>query len=40
MIMCYIAPELWHMADVIFIFDFGLVLPFYFPNSHKKSKSQ
>ena len=24
MIICYNAPEIWHMTDVIFIFHFGL----------------
>ena len=40
MIIWYIAPEIWHMIDVIVIFDFGLFLPFYSLNSPKKSKSQ
>ena len=31
MIVYYIAPEIWHMADVIVIFHFGLFLPFYPP---------
>ena len=29
MIICYIAPEIWHVADVIVIFYFGLFLPLY-----------
>ena len=29
MIICYIAPEIWHLADVIVIFYFGLYLPLY-----------
>ena len=29
MIICYIAPEIWHMADVIVIFHFGLFLSYY-----------
>ena len=35
MILCYIASEIWHMADVIVIFHFGLFLPFYPPSSPK-----
>ena len=27
MIICYIAPEIWHMADAIVIFYFWLFLP-------------
>ena len=35
MIICYIAPEIWYMADVIVIFHFVLFLPFYPPSSPK-----
>ena len=38
MIKHYIAPEIWHMADIIVIFHFGLFLPFYSSNSPQKSK--
>ena len=34
LIICYTAPEIWCVTDVI-IFHFGLVLPFYPPNSPK-----
>ena len=38
MIICYTVPEVWHVTDVI-IFCFGsFFLPFYPPNSPKKSK--
>ena len=40
MIIWYAAPEIWHMADVIVIFHFGLFLPFNSLSSPKKSKSQ
>ena len=40
MIICYIAPEIWHMPDVIVIFHLGLFLPFYSPNNTKKLTSQ
>ena len=39
-IICYIAPEIWHMPDVIVIFHLGLFLPFYSPNNTKKLTSQ
>ena len=35
MTICYTVPEIWHMTDVIFIFHFGLFLPFYHLNSPK-----
>ena len=35
MIICYAAPEIWHMTDVVFIFHLGLFLPSYPPNSPK-----
>ena len=38
--MCYTGPEIWHVAHVIVIFHFGLFLPFYPSNNHKKSKFQ
>ena len=34
-IICYNIPEKWCVTDVIFIFHFGLFLPFYLPNSPK-----
>ena len=40
MIKHYIGPEIWHMADVIVIFHFGLFLPFYSSNSPQKTKPQ
>ena len=36
MIKHYIGPEIWHMADVIVIFHFGLFLPFYSSNTPQK----
>ena len=38
LILCYIAPEIWKVADVI-IFYVGLFLPLYPPNSLKESFS-
>ena len=35
LILCYIAPEVRHVTDVIVIFYFGLFLPLYPPNSPK-----
>ena len=35
MIICYIVPEIWHVADVIVIFHFGLFFPFYPINNPK-----
>ena len=35
MIICYIAPEIWHIADIIVIFHFGLFLLFYSLSSPK-----
>ena len=35
MIICYTVPEIWHMTDVIFVFHFGLFLPFYAPTAQK-----
>ena len=35
MIICYTVAEIWDMTDVIFIFHFGLVLPFYAPTAQK-----
>ena len=35
MIICYTVAEIWHMTDVIFIFHFGLFLPFYTPSNLK-----
>ena len=33
MIIYHTVPEIWHGTDVIFIFHFGLFLPFYTPTS-------
>ena len=30
-IISYAVTEIWHVTDVIFIFHFGLILPFYLP---------
>ena len=30
MIIYYTVPEIWHMADVVFIFHFGLFFPLFF----------
>ena len=35
MIICYTVAEIWDMTDVIFIFHFGLFLPFYAPTAQK-----
>ena len=35
MIIWYTVPEIWRVTDVIYIFHFGLFLPFYPPNSSK-----
>ena len=35
MIICYTAPEIWHIADIIVIFHFGLFLLFYSLSSPK-----
>ena len=35
MIRCYAVLEIWHVMDKIFIFHFGLFLPFYPSNSPK-----
>ena len=35
MIICYTAPEIWHMTDVIIIFYFGLLLPTIIYSSNK-----
>ena len=39
MIICYTVPEIWCMTDVIFIFQFGVFLPFtpHPPPTPKKS---
>ena len=34
-IICYTAPEIWHVTDVIVIFQLDYFLPFYPPNSLK-----
>ena len=36
MIICYTVPEIWHVADGIVIFHFGLVFTSLPPNSLKK----
>ena len=33
MILCFTVPEIWHITDVIVIFDFGLFLHFYPPTA-------
>ena len=37
-IICYTIPEIWHMTNVIVIFDFRLFLVLLFPNSPKNKK--
>ena len=34
-IICYTVPEIWHVTDVIVIFQLDYFLPFYPPNSLK-----
>ena len=34
-VVCYIVPEIWHVTDVIVIFNFGLFFAFDPPNSPK-----
>ena len=38
MIICYTVLEIWHMTDVIFIFDFGLFFALLPPMATQKSK--
>ena len=38
MIICYIAPGIWYISDVIVIFHFGILLPFY-PLSSPKNEN-
>ena len=35
MIICYTVPEIWHKADVIGVFHFGLFFALLSPNSPK-----
>ena len=35
MIICYTAPEIWHVTDAIVIFHFGLFFALLPPNSPK-----
>ena len=38
LIKCYFFPEIWHVMDVIVIFQFELFLPFYLPLTAQKIK--
>ena len=38
MVICYTVPDIWHVTDVIVIFNAGLFFAFLPPNSPKNQK--
>ena len=38
MVICYTVPDIWHVTDVIVIFNAGLFFTFLPPNSPKNQK--